>query len=196
MSLGIKTGDSRRSSDDGCGTCWRERPFPVHPAGAYLTDTQRKRQPRKAERISEEWPGFGAEPRGLVVRQLAGRPGRCRPEVASRPGPGRRGPLLRVTRGRATVAAYPEVVQRILDVFLAVAAVGGDGARPAAGAADDPLDGRDQLWGVGWVALVHAVVEHDTIVVVEDLTFVAELDRFTEASLGDRPGVGFVQATR
>jgi hypothetical protein len=87
-------------------------------------------------------------------------------------------------------------VQRILDVFLAVAAVGGDGARPAAGAADDPLDGRDQLWGVGWVALVHAVVEHDTIVVVEDPTFVAELDRFTEASLGDRPGVGFVQATR
>ncbi len=29
----------------------------------------------------------------LVVKSVAGRPGRCRPEVASRPGPGRRGPL-------------------------------------------------------------------------------------------------------
>ncbi|WP_247656910.1 tyrosine-type recombinase/integrase [Micromonospora sp. U56] len=29
----------------------------------------------------------------LVLRSVAGRPGRCRPEVASRPGPGRRGPL-------------------------------------------------------------------------------------------------------
>jgi hypothetical protein len=29
----------------------------------------------------------------LVLRSVAGRPNRSRPEVASRPGPGRRGPL-------------------------------------------------------------------------------------------------------
>src|SRR3712207_5278393 len=83
--------------------------------------------------------------------------------------------------------AYSEVVQGIVDAFLAVAAVSGDGARPAAGALDDPLDGGGQLWGVGWVALVHAVVQDDTVVVVDDLALVAEFDRLAQASLGDRP---------
>ncbi|SIR91986.1 hypothetical protein SAMN05444858_12761 [Micromonospora avicenniae] len=46
--------------------------------------------------ISEEGRGSGRSPevfKVLVVPKVAGRPGRCRPEVASRPGPGRRGPL-------------------------------------------------------------------------------------------------------
>jgi len=40
--------------------------------------------------------------------------------------------------------------------------------------------------GVGGVALVHAVVEHDPVDVVDHLGLVAELDRLTEAALGDR----------
>jgi hypothetical protein len=42
------------------------------------------------------------------------------------------------------------------------------------------------------------VVEHDAVVVVHDLAYdlglVAELDRFAEPILGDRAGVGIVQA--
>ncbi|GGU13404.1 hypothetical protein GCM10010256_85320 [Streptomyces coeruleorubidus] len=46
--------------------------------------------------ISEEGRGSGQSPevfKGLVIPSVAGRLGRCRPKVASRPGPGRRGPL-------------------------------------------------------------------------------------------------------
>ncbi|WP_446217364.1 DUF4145 domain-containing protein [Micromonospora sp. IBHARD004] len=46
--------------------------------------------------ISEEGRGSGQRPevfKVLSFASVAGRPGRCRPEVASRPGPGRRGPL-------------------------------------------------------------------------------------------------------
>ncbi|WP_280838881.1 tyrosine-type recombinase/integrase [Micromonospora sp. A200] len=46
--------------------------------------------------ISEEGRGSGRSPEVFKVLSsvsVAGRPGRCRPEVASRPGPGRRGPL-------------------------------------------------------------------------------------------------------
>ncbi|MFG2007877.1 tyrosine-type recombinase/integrase [Micromonospora sp. NPDC048868] len=46
--------------------------------------------------ISEQGRGSGQSPEVFTVLCLvsvAGRPGRCRPKVASRPGPGRRGPL-------------------------------------------------------------------------------------------------------
>lgn len=66
-------------------------------------------------------------------------------------------------------SAYPEVVQCVVDALLAVAPVGGDGARTPAGAVDDPLDRRGQLGGVGRVARLHAVVHNDPIVVVDDL---------------------------
>jgi hypothetical protein len=41
---------------------------------------------------------------------------------------------------------------------------------------------------------VQAVIEHDTIVVVDDLASVAELNRFAKSAFGDRPGVAVVQA--
>ena len=42
--------------------------------------------------------------------------------------------------------------------------------------------------------LQHYVVEHDPIVVIDDLRLVTELDRFPESALRDRPGVPVVQA--
>jgi hypothetical protein len=44
------------------------------------------------------------------------------------------------------------------------------------------------------VARLHVVVEDDAVVVVDQLSFVAEFDRFPEPALSDRPGVGIVQA--
>ena len=38
------------------------------------------------------------------------------------------------------------------------------------------------------------MVEDDAVVVVDQLSLVAELDRFPEPALSDRPGVGIVQA--
>jgi hypothetical protein len=90
--------------------------------------------------------------------------------------------------------ADAEVVQVVIDGFLAVAAVGGDGPWLAAGAPDDPADGRGELGGVGRVALFQDVVEDDAVVVVGDLGLVAELDGLAEPALGDRPGVSIVQA--
>ncbi len=75
-----------------------------------------------------------------------------------------------------------------------VAAVCGDGAGLAAGASDDALHRWRQLRGVGRVALFQGVVQHDTVVVVDDLGLVAELNRFAQAALGDRAGVTVVQA--
>ena len=53
--------------------------------------------PHYGWRISEEGRGSGRSPEVFVVlvvpTRAAGRPGRCRPKVASRPGPGQRGPL-------------------------------------------------------------------------------------------------------
>jgi len=60
-------------------------------------------------------------------------------------------------------------VQVILDAFLPVAAVGGDGPGAAPGAGDDPLDSRGELRGVGGVALFHGVAGHNPVVVVYDL---------------------------
>ncbi len=47
----------------------------------------------------------------------------------------------------------------------------------AAGALDDPFDRRGELRRVGRVALLQVVVEHDAVLVVDDLSLVAELDR-------------------
>jgi hypothetical protein len=48
--------------------------------------------------------------------------------------------------------AHAQRVQRIIDAGLAVAAVGGDRARPPAGAGDDPLDGGGELRRIRRVA--------------------------------------------
>ena len=86
------------------------------------------------------------------------------------------------------------VVQVVLDALLAIAAVGGDGPRLASGAALDALDRRGQLRGIRWVALFQVVVDDDAVVVVDDLGLVAELDRLTELTFGDRSGIRIVQA--
>jgi hypothetical protein len=49
--------------------------------------------------------------------------------------------------------AHADVVQVVLDLFLAVAAVGGDGARCPRGAGADALDRRDQPRRVGCLPL-------------------------------------------
>jgi hypothetical protein len=126
-------------------------------------------------------PAFAA---GSSLHRLAGR----RPVFDVLPG------FARFTFAGDHHVAYPEVVEVILDAFLAVATVGGDGTGRAPGAADDPFDGRGQLRRVGRVALLNSVVEHDPVLVVEDLGFGAELHRLTEAALGDRAGVRVVQA--
>jgi hypothetical protein len=56
----------------------------------------------------------------------------------------------------------------------------------------DPLDGGDDLVGVGRIADLEGVVQHDAVVVVGDLGLVAELDGRAEPSLADGPSVGFV----
>src|SRR5215207_6890175 len=82
-----------------------------------------------------------------------------------------------------------ELVQVVLDAGLAVAAVGGDGPRAPPGPGDDPSDGWGELWRVGGVAALDGVVEHDAVVVVEDLGLVAELHRPAQPALGDRAGI-------
>jgi hypothetical protein len=47
--------------------------------------------------------------------------------------------------------------------------------------------------GVGWVAGLDVVVQHDPVVVVADLGLVIELDWFIEPAFGDRAGVRVVQ---
>ena len=91
-------------------------------------------------------------------------------------------------------AAHTELVQVAFDRCLAVAAVGGDRAWRAPGAAGDPFDRRGQLRGVGRVPDLDVVVEDDAVGVVDDLGFVAELDRLAEASFADRAGIDIVQA--
>src|SRR5688572_30426782 len=51
-----------------------------------------------------------------------------------------------------------------------------------------------ELGRVGRVTAFDGVIEHDPVVVVDDLALVTELDRPTEAALGDRAGVTIVQA--
>ena len=66
------------------------------------------------------------------------------------------------------------------------------GLRPVA--FDDAFDGGVQPGRVGRVAGLDVVVEHDPVVVVDDLGFVAELDRLPEPAFRDRAGVRVVQA--
>ena len=66
-----------------------------------------------------------------------------------------------------------QVLQVTLDGWLALAAVGGDSAGHAAGAAGDPRDGRHQLRAIGGGAVFHAVIQDDAVVVVGDLGFVS-----------------------
>src|SRR5829696_6790921 len=87
-----------------------------------------------------------------------------------------------------------EIVQVILDAGLAVAAVGGHRSRLPAGAADDAFDSGFQPRSIDRVARLHVVVEDDAVIVVDQLSLVAELDRFPEPALSDWPGVGIVQA--
>ena len=90
--------------------------------------------------------------------------------------------------------AHAERMQGVIDAFLSVAAVGGHGARCASGAGDDPLDGGRKLRRVCRIALLDGVVEHDAADVVNELGLVPELDRLTEAALGDRASIRIVQA--
>ncbi|SHY36498.1 Uncharacterised protein [Mycobacteroides abscessus subsp. abscessus] len=85
-------------------------------------------------------------------------------------------------------------MQGVLDAFLAVAAVGGDGAWRAPGSLGDPPDRRRQLRRVGRVAHLDGVIDDDAVLVVGDLSFVAELDRLAQAALGDRAGIAIMQA--
>ena len=78
---------------------------------------------------------------------------------------GRYGSSLAGDRDRV----HAQSVQVPLVGWLAVAAVGGDRARHAAGTAVDPPDGGCHLRAVGNIAQFDTAVEDDTIVVVGDL---------------------------
>src|SRR4029453_6830365 len=90
--------------------------------------------------------------------------------------------------------AHAEVVQGVIDVLLAVAAVGGHGPRRAAGPGADAACRWGRAGGVGRVAVLDIVVEDDAVLVVDQLGFVAELHRFAEAAFRDRAGVRVGQA--
>lgn len=85
-------------------------------------------------------------------------------------------------------------VQIAFDRRKAVAAIGGYCARWAPGSAGDPLDRRRELRCVWRVSDLDAVVEDDSVGVVDDLGFIAELDRFAQPSFADRTSVDIVQA--
>lgn len=76
----------------------------------------------------------------------------------------------------------------LVDGGFAIAAVGGDGARRASGALFHPRHRWRQLRRIGWVALLHSVIQHNPVIVVDDLGLVLKLDRLTEPTLGDRGG--------
>jgi hypothetical protein len=84
--------------------------------------------------------------------------------------------------------ADAEVVQGVVDVLLAVAGVGGDDPRRSTGASVDAFDGRRETWGVDRVAVLDIVVEHDAVLVVDQLRLITELDRLAEATFGDGGG--------
>jgi hypothetical protein len=90
--------------------------------------------------------------------------------------------------------AHAKVAEVVLDGLLAVAAVGGDRAGWAPGACANPIHSWCQLGCVGRVAAFDVVVHDHTVVAFDELGLVAELDRLTEPSLGDGPGIGIVQA--
>ena len=43
------------------------------------------------------------------------------------------------------------------------------------------------MWCVSGVSGLHIVIENDAVVVIDDLPFVTELDRFPQPALRDRP---------
>ena len=90
--------------------------------------------------------------------------------------------------------AHTQLAEGVVDLLFAIAAICGDGAGRPGGTAGDPLDRGGELRRVGRVALLDGVIESDAVFVVGQLGLVAELDRFPEPALGDRPGVGVVQA--
>jgi hypothetical protein len=112
-----------------------------------------------------------------------------------------RGPVFGGSSGGAGVAlagdhdrTHSQIVQGVLDAFLAVATVGGHGGGRAPGACGDPYHGGHQLWRVGRIAPMHNVIDHDPVIVVDDQGFVPELDWPAQPAFGDRAGIGIVQA--
>jgi hypothetical protein len=89
--------------------------------------------------------------------------------------------------------ADAELVQRVLHGGLAVAAVGGDGAWTPPGPGDDPTDSGREVRTIGRVAALDGVVEHDAVVVVDNLSLVAELHRPAQAALRNWTGFPVVQ---
>ncbi|MCW2626462.1 MAG: hypothetical protein JWR48_3184 [Mycobacterium sp.] len=78
--------------------------------------------------------------------------------------------------------AHTEVGQRGVDGGLAVAAVSGHRPRGTTMAFFDPSHRGSQLWCVRRVSDPDVVIEHNTVVVVDELRLIAELDRFTGSS--------------
>ena len=75
--------------------------------------------------------------------------------------------------GRQHNMANTLAAQVVLDALLAVTAIGGDRSRRCAGALLDPSDRGSELRCVGRVALLQVVIEHDAVLVVDDLRLVA-----------------------
>ena len=74
-----------------------------------------------------------------------------------------------------------------------VAAICGEHAGRGATMLDDAGDGGEEQVGVVRVAHVDGVIHDETVDVVADLGFVAELDGFSETAFRDWSGVGLVE---
>ena len=83
--------------------------------------------------------------------------------------------------------ANTEAGEGVVDGSLAVPTVSGHGAGCATGPGVHPLDCGSQLWCVSGVSGLHIVIDNDAVVVVDDLPFITELDRFPQPALRDRP---------
>jgi hypothetical protein len=90
------------------------------------------------------------------------------------------------TPARDRRTAHAECVQIAFNRYLAVAAVGGDRAGCVSGAAGDPFDRQGQLRSVCGVPDLDGVVEDDSVGIVDDLCFVAELDGLAQPPFTDR----------
>ena len=78
---------------------------------------------------------------------------------------------------------HAPAIERVIDLLLTVAAIGGHSPRLAVGAGYDAFYCRGQLWAIGRVSRFDGVVYHNPVVVVGDLRFVAELDRLAQSAL-------------
>ena len=76
-----------------------------------------------------------------------------------------------------------------VDFGLPVAPIRGDRLGGSTKAGLDPGDSRREHRSVGRVALHYYMVDDDTVHVVDDLGFEAELHRNAEAAFSDRSGV-------